>query len=146
MGRARPRSPRFRRSAGRHSTFSDRLLGIELDDRTHRRPESIARDKIKNEVFAAARLPLLRIPMRREFYAEDIAAQIAAKLGEAIRPVDDASTDAATDKTSPSTVVPACPICGGLMDRKTALRGARPGSAFYSCAQFPACRGKLPIN
>lgn len=38
------------------------LLAIELDDRSHQSPYAQESDRYKNEVFAAARLPLLRLP------------------------------------------------------------------------------------
>ncbi|MBI5278943.1 MAG: restriction endonuclease [Burkholderiales bacterium] len=40
--------------------------------------------------------------------------------------------------TSPS---PACPRCGAGMVKRTAKKGANPGSAFWGCSQYPACRG-----
>ncbi len=122
------------------------ILGIELDDPSHRRPESLARDKIKDDVFTAAELPLLRIPTQRTFDAEDIAARIAAKLRDAAGPVDAASADAETEGNALSAAVPACPRCGRPMKRKTARQGPRSGSEFYSCTDFPACRGTRSIN
>ena len=38
------------------------LLAIELDDASHRNPYAQENDRYKNEVFAAAGLPLLRLP------------------------------------------------------------------------------------
>ncbi len=38
------------------------LLAIELDDGSHQSPYAQESDRYKNEVFAAARLPLLRLP------------------------------------------------------------------------------------
>lgn len=37
------------------------LMGIELDDNTHKRPEAIEADRYKDELFFAAGLPLLRL-------------------------------------------------------------------------------------
>lgn len=37
------------------------LLGIELDDSSHLKPEAVAADRYKDELFFAARLPLLRL-------------------------------------------------------------------------------------
>ncbi len=36
-------------------------LGIELDDSSHQKPEAVAADRYKDELFFAARLPLLRL-------------------------------------------------------------------------------------
>lgn len=38
------------------------LLVIELDDYSHKKPEAIEADRYKDELFAAARLPILRLP------------------------------------------------------------------------------------
>ncbi len=37
------------------------VLGIELDDRSHKKPEAIEADRYKDELFFAAGLPLLRL-------------------------------------------------------------------------------------
>lgn len=40
-----------------------------------------------------------------------------------------------------SVAAPSCPICNSLMRRRTAKRGARSGSEFWGCMQYPKCRG-----
>jgi hypothetical protein len=37
------------------------LLAVELDDSSHKKPEAVAADRYKNELFTAAGLPLLRL-------------------------------------------------------------------------------------
>lgn len=39
--------------------------------------------------------------------------------------------------------VPRCPKCGSQMEIKTARRGAFAGNTFWSCSQFPRCRGLI---
>jgi hypothetical protein len=41
-------------------TLAPRLV-IELDDRSHQKPEAIAADRYKDELFKAASLPILRL-------------------------------------------------------------------------------------
>lgn len=40
--------------------------------------------------------------------------------------------------------IPACPACGKMMVVRTARKGAKAGSQFWGCAQYPACKGTLP--
>lgn len=41
---------------------------------------------------------------------------------------------------------PKCPICGSIMIRRTAGKGANVGKEFWGCPQFPKCRGVLNIR
>ncbi len=42
------------------------------------------------------------------------------------------------------TGVPACPVCGSSMVRRTARKGANAGKAFWGCERYPGCRGTRP--
>lgn len=39
---------------------------------------------------------------------------------------------------------PACPTCGKIMVLRTARKGAKAGTQFWGCAQYPTCKGTLP--
>ncbi len=39
-----------------------------------------------------------------------------------------------------------CPKCGGTMIKRIAKQGANAGKAFWGCANFPQCRGVMPID
>lgn len=39
-----------------------------------------------------------------------------------------------------------CPKCGGMMIKRIAKQGANAGKAFWGCANFPQCRGVVPIE
>ncbi len=61
------------------------------------------------------------------------------------------SAKAATTRPSSkvSTVVndnQICPKCGGTMVKRTAKQGANAGHVFWGCANYPKCRGTVPIN
>jgi len=56
------------------------LLGIEVDDSSHQRKDRQKRDVFVENVFAAAALPLLRIPAGRIYNPKDLASQILALL------------------------------------------------------------------
>ena len=40
--------------------------------------------------------------------------------------------------------IPACPVCGSRMVRRTARKGANAGKAFWGCERYPGCRGTRP--
>jgi hypothetical protein len=40
---------------------------------------------------------------------------------------------------------PHCPICKAVMVKRTAKRGAKAGSKFWGCPDYPRCRGTRPI-
>jgi hypothetical protein len=53
---------------------------IELDDKSHWRPETRKRDAFKNAALAAASVPILRVAAARRYGAADVQAQIRAVL------------------------------------------------------------------
>ena len=57
-------------------------LAIELDDRSHRRADRVARDAFVNKAFASAHLPLMRVPVSRDYNSEDLRATIDEQIGE----------------------------------------------------------------
>lgn len=56
------------------------VLAIELDDRSHEKPEAVAADRYKDELFVAAGLPLLRIPVQSGYRSVELREKIEAKL------------------------------------------------------------------
>lgn len=113
------------------------VVGVELDDRSHQREDRRARDAFVDEVFKAAGLPLLHIAVRRSYRPEDLAAQfspyLSGLLGSAL----------AVESLPPSSALepPHCPKCGSMMILRTAKTGAKAGSHFWGCSNFPTCRG-----
>ena len=57
------------------------LLGIELDDASHLQKGSQESDEFKDQAFAAAGLPLLRVVAGRSYNPREIAEMIQRKLG-----------------------------------------------------------------
>lgn len=37
--------------------------------------------------------------------------------------------------------VPSCPVCGSVMQKRIAKRGANIGNEFWGCSQYPRCKG-----
>ncbi len=119
------------------------ILGIELDDRSHERPERKARDELVDGVFAAAGLPLLRVPVRQGYAPGELVSLIQPFFGAA-EPTAPEPAPPAQSPTSPTTA-PACPKCGGVMALRTAKSGPNAGGQFWGCTNFPRCRTTLPV-
>lgn len=56
------------------------LAVVELDDRSHMRPERQRRDDFLNDALASARIPLIRIKAARRYSVEELRAVIQAAL------------------------------------------------------------------
>jgi hypothetical protein len=125
------------------------LVGIELDDSSHQRPDRQARDAFVDSVFAAAGLPLLHIPVKRGYVITEIERQIAPYMGAAATPTStvakntDLSLPVANAQPSDS---PRCPKCGGKMVLRTVKSGANAGNQFWGCSQYPNCRTMVALK
>jgi len=53
----------------------------------------------------------------------------------------DATSGTSSQVASVSGAAPHCPICNALMVKRTAKRGARAGSSFWGCPDYPKCKG-----
>lgn len=126
------------------STTLRPLLGIELDDRSHERPERKTRDELVDGVFSAAGLPLLRVPVRSGYSADELVALIQPCFGAASTPTEPkaAAIESPTDSTQP----PSCPKCGAAMALRTAKSGSNAGNQFWGCTNYPRCRTTLPTR
>lgn len=65
----------------------------------------------------------------------------------AVRQVASAFRKDRSDRTNQSALPqpPPCPTCGGLTALRTAKAGKNPGSQFWGCTSYPACKGLLPL-
>jgi hypothetical protein len=64
------------------------LIALELDDRSHERADRAERDHFLDQAFAAAGLPLLRVPAQHAYNVEAVRHHIAAALTPAPAPRD----------------------------------------------------------
>jgi hypothetical protein len=111
------------------------VLGIELDDSSHRARSRVERDAFVDELFRTARLPLLHVPVRQGYDPKDLQAQVLSAIeGSAAPPPVTRAT------AGQNGALRDCPTCGILMILRTAQRGANRGSQFYGCANYPECR------
>ncbi len=120
------------------------LLGLELDDKSHQRADRRTRDAFVDEVFKAARLPLLHVPVRPSYRADELAAQIALYLAPMPYPAT-VTVPAQIKPSLPSAEeAPRCPKCGREMVLRTAHKGANAGKRFWGCSTYPTCRSMRP--
>lgn len=61
-------------------TTSNIILCIELDDKSHNRPDRIKRDKFVNGALAAADVPILHVPVTRGYDMGKLQKDIAVVL------------------------------------------------------------------
>jgi len=129
------------------------LLGIELDDRSHQRADRQERDAFVEQVFVAAQLPLVRLPVRRGYPVAELRAQLLEQLG---RREPASPTPAEASPAPPATIAtpgsrqaaeqPLCPQCNTPMVLRTSSRGPNQGSRFWGCPNYPRCRGTLKYD
>jgi len=114
------------------------ILGIELDDKSHQRPDRQERDDFVNNVFQVAKLPLIHIPVQRSYSQNELKAKIAVHV----------SGKQVTAEQPQQTLVasPKCPKCGSEMILRTAKKGDNQGGKFWGCSKYPECRGIINID
>lgn len=109
------------------------IAGIELDDKSHQRIDRQVRDEFVENVFRAAGLPLIRVPVKHSYSVAELQALLKPYL--------------AMEKPAPPGIQvatptqPCCPKCGSDMILRTAKSGANQGEKFWGCSKYPQCRG-----
>ena len=73
-------------------------------------------------------------------YSEQLAA---ARLRERNQKSQTDRADPTEKSNQPSS--PPCPVCGGIMAVRTAMKGPGAGSQFWGCAKYPDCKGTRPV-
>jgi hypothetical protein len=109
------------------------IVGIELDDKSHRRQDRQERDELVENVFRAANLPLVRVPAKNSYSVQELAGLLKPYLAKGAVA---ASIPAAAEDISLE-----CPKCGARMVLRTARNGANEGQKFWGCTNYPRCRG-----
>lgn len=120
------------------------LFGVELDDSSHKRNDRQERDEFVESVCQVAGLPLLRVPVQREYNSREIAAQIAPLLKDKVNVPVVASIQPEINKQVGS--VPLCPKCDIPMVLRTVAQGEHKGKQFYGCPNYPRCREMKPFS
>ena len=81
--------------------------------------------------------------LRRQI--ETIVRQIVENGGFAER-LSQARLEQRRTEAEHSADHPKCPLCGGAMIKRLAKHGANAGKTFWSCANYPECKGSRAIN
>lgn len=115
------------------------VLGVELDDKSHRRGDRQARDEFVDNVFKAANLPLVRIPVKHSYSTKEIDEIVSPYFANT------ETLSSAPTVTEDISASPQCPKCGSEMVLRTAKSGANHGKRFWGCSNFPHCRGIVNI-
>jgi hypothetical protein len=126
------------------------ILGVELDDSSHRREDRRTRDEFVDHAFAAAGLRLARVTAQHQYDPRLLVAELG------ITDLVPAAQNGGPEKSSAgkpegpseggSALPPSCPKCGLSMVQRVATNGAHKGEPFWGCVNFPRCRKILPIN
>ncbi len=106
------------------------MMGIELDDKTHKRSDRRKRDKFVDGVFSAAGLPLIHVIVRPHYNVEKLRKHL-----ETQRKMETVSEVATTAPDQPL-----CPDCKTPMVLRTAKRGKNAGNQFWGCTNYPKCK------
>jgi hypothetical protein len=115
------------------------VLGIELDDASHQRPDRQTRDDLVDSVFEVAGLPLLGERARASYDVASLAERVSACAGSSM------SSPPSPPAARGATVgPPSCAKCGVPMVLRTASRGDRKGERFWGCPNYPKCRETVP--
>lgn len=120
------------------------LAGVELDDKSHERTDRKTRDKLVEEVFANAGLPLLRLPVKTSYVRAELEQVFTAYL-PAEEAVGKPPLPGGIGNPSTEAGKPICPKCGSKMVLRTAKTGNNSGGQFWGCSAFPRCRSILPF-
>ncbi len=128
------------------------LVAVELDDRSHEREDRQQRDAFVEGVFAAAGLPLVRVPVRSGYPPWELEAKLAPYLTRVavppagVSPVPNKAEEPAPARPAAAKEAsPACPKCGGTLRLRTAKSGANAGGQFWGCANYPRCRSVVSV-
>ena len=119
------------------------LFGVELDDSSHKRNDRQEREEFVENVCKVTGLPLLRLPVQREYNSREISVQIAPFLKDKVG-VSAPPSQPEIDKQVGS--VPLCPKCGIPMVLRTVAQGEHKGKQFYGCQNYPRCREMKPVT
>ena len=84
-----------------------RLLGIELDDKSHQRNDRQDRDQFVDQVFKAAGIPLLRVPVKHTYSLQEVQSILQSYIQ-----LDASQPMPPDDIPQQSWTTPRCTKCG----------------------------------
>lgn len=108
------------------------LIGIELDDSSHQQQKRMERDQFVNQVFKAAKLPLVHIKAQSSYSVSELLELVSSIL--TVKEKMGLSEEKKVNQ------LPICPKCGIPMIERETKKGNKAGQKFYGCSNFPQCR------
>lgn len=99
---------------------------VELDDYTHDTDEAKQKDLFIRQALYECGIPLVRIRTKIDIISDNDMVDI--------------------DHIIKTYFAPPCPICGSKMEVKSSKRSFNFGHRFWSCKQFPNCKGNIDID
>lgn len=134
---------------------------IDLDDSSHRDVGQPLRDEFLIEACRAAGMPFLRVQARHQYDTAALRTQLlqAIASGRPLNASADLQVNLEPARYGPSAgdvvpqfppvageAPPPCPHCGGPTVRRALRTGLGRSGEVWSCAEYPACRGVVPIR
>jgi hypothetical protein len=111
--------------------------GVELDDSSHSRRARQDRDQFVEQVFSAAGLPLVRVPVQPAYRPAELLSLIEQHLSQSSAPPVAAISGASQ--------LPLCPKCRVPMQKRIAKQGRNAGQTFFGCPNYPRCKEIVPL-
>ena len=109
---------------------------IDLADGSFSETDTTLSDALIDKAAAAAQLPLVRLPARLQYQAEEIADLLTTSLK---LPEHTGSKPAISEYGS-------CPTCGEPLMLLKAKHGENIGKYFLGCSNSPECKYLSPLN
>jgi hypothetical protein len=108
-------------------------LAIELDylKQVDHRPQ----DSFMDEVFAAAKLPLIHLTVQQTYNIQELSARLRTAMLQASGAPPPQHTDFS----------PICPSCGIMMVLRFDKDGPHRGQKYYGCLNFPECQETVAV-
>jgi predicted RNA-binding Zn-ribbon protein involved in translation (DUF1610 family) len=114
------------------------VFAIELDDRSHNRPDRMERDEFVDKVFRVAGLPLVHVPARNSYDTNELKRLFNQALRNTSAYNEIRAVAKPPEPITPGQT-PMCPKCGIPMVLRTARTGRNSGNRFYGCPNWPKC-------
>jgi hypothetical protein len=118
------------------------VMGVELDDASHKRAARQERDEFVDGVFNVAELPLVHVPASPSYSISELTELLAPHFGHLLV----APTAQPPDSVKPAETSPVCEKCGVPMVLRTAARGDCQGKQFWGCVNYPKCRKIVQVD
>jgi len=115
------------------------ICAIELDDKSHKRKDRVARDNFLDEAFKAAGLPLVRFKAKYTYAHNEIIENLSRHIDMP------KNTPAIGQEPKARTIDLTCPRCSSEMLRKRVTKGERSAEV-WCCSKFPTCETVIPAK